>query len=288
MTAAARHARSGAVTVAVRQAMTFAGHVEPGDVLGAVEGDFVLVGADLYDVAVEVFERLLGGGGELVTVVSGRAASSSPSAVSSTWLPTTRRSTSSPTPEAGALPRSLRGGVMATITLQSRISAVAGTKAKKLTEGLGVETVGDLLTHYPRTLHRARPDLRRLRLRRRGVSNRRREGAQLRPTPLPGPPHRAHGLPVGGGGRRRRHAGDDDLLRPQPTNLGLAHQPLATRRHGDVRRQDRLEQAHAHVGADPPDLRGGPGRRGGAGAPQRSPTDLPRDQERHARGISSA
>ena len=72
MTAAARHARSGAVTVAARQAMTSAGPCEPGDVLGAIEGDFVLVGHDLLDVATEVVERLLGGGGELVTPWSGR------------------------------------------------------------------------------------------------------------------------------------------------------------------------------------------------------------------------
>ncbi len=71
MTAAARHARSGAVTVAARQAMTTAGPCEPGDVLGAVEGDFVVVGADLFAVAAEVLERLLGGGGELVTLVAG-------------------------------------------------------------------------------------------------------------------------------------------------------------------------------------------------------------------------
>jgi uncharacterized protein len=71
MTAAARHARSGAVTVAVRQAMTSAGPCEPGDVLGAIEGDFVLVGEDLFEVAVAVVERLLGGGGELVTLVGG-------------------------------------------------------------------------------------------------------------------------------------------------------------------------------------------------------------------------
>jgi uncharacterized protein len=71
MTSAARHARSGAVTVAVKQAMTMAGPCEPGDVLGAVEGDFVLVGDDLFTVASEVLERLLGAGGELVTVVSG-------------------------------------------------------------------------------------------------------------------------------------------------------------------------------------------------------------------------
>jgi dihydroxyacetone kinase-like predicted kinase len=71
MTAAARHARSGAVTVAVRQAMTTAGPCEPGDVLGAIEGDFVVIGDDLFTVATEVLERLLGGGGELVTLVGG-------------------------------------------------------------------------------------------------------------------------------------------------------------------------------------------------------------------------
>ena len=71
MTAAARHARSGAVTIAARRAITTAGVCEPGDVLGAVEGDFVVVGDDLAAVAVDVVERLLGGGGELVTVISG-------------------------------------------------------------------------------------------------------------------------------------------------------------------------------------------------------------------------
>jgi dihydroxyacetone kinase-like predicted kinase len=71
MTAAARHARHGAVSVAARKAMTMAGPCEPGDVLGAIEGDFVLVGEDLFTVAVGVLERLLGGGGELVTVVAG-------------------------------------------------------------------------------------------------------------------------------------------------------------------------------------------------------------------------
>ncbi len=74
MTSAARHARSGAVTVASRQAMTTAGPCEPGDVLGAVEGDFVVVGEDLFTVATDVLERLLGGGGELVTVVAGAGA----------------------------------------------------------------------------------------------------------------------------------------------------------------------------------------------------------------------
>jgi DAK2 domain fusion protein YloV len=74
MTAAARHARSGEVTVAVARAMTTAGPCEPGDVLGAIEGDFVMVGDDLFTVCIGVLERLLGGGGELVTLVAGAEA----------------------------------------------------------------------------------------------------------------------------------------------------------------------------------------------------------------------
>lgn len=71
MTATARHARHGAVTVAARQAITMAGPCEPGDALGVIAGDFAVVGSDLEVVATEVLERLLAGGGELVTIVSG-------------------------------------------------------------------------------------------------------------------------------------------------------------------------------------------------------------------------
>jgi dihydroxyacetone kinase-like predicted kinase len=71
MTAAARHTRSGAVTVARETAITTAGPCEPGDVLGMIEGDYAIVGHDLLSVSTEVLERLLGGGGELVTLVAG-------------------------------------------------------------------------------------------------------------------------------------------------------------------------------------------------------------------------
>ncbi|MEO5663117.1 MAG: DAK2 domain-containing protein [Nocardioides sp.] len=71
MTATARHARHGAVTVAAKQAMTMAGPCEPGDVLGVIAGDFAIVGHDAHTVAVDIIERLLGGGGELVTIVAG-------------------------------------------------------------------------------------------------------------------------------------------------------------------------------------------------------------------------
>ena len=71
MTATARHARHGAVTVAARQAITMAGPCEPGDVLGVIEGDFAVVGDDLLTVATGVLDRLLGAGGELATIVAG-------------------------------------------------------------------------------------------------------------------------------------------------------------------------------------------------------------------------
>ncbi|QZY28171.1 DAK2 domain-containing protein [Nocardioides coralli] len=72
MTATARHARDGAVTVAARHAMTMAGPCEPGDVLGVIAGDFAVVGSDLHAVATDVLDRLLRGGGELVTLVRGQ------------------------------------------------------------------------------------------------------------------------------------------------------------------------------------------------------------------------
>ena len=71
MTSAARHARHGAVTLAVERAMTSVGPCEPGDALGAIESDFVLVDDDLDTAAQRVLRRLLDNGGELVTLVPG-------------------------------------------------------------------------------------------------------------------------------------------------------------------------------------------------------------------------
>jgi DAK2 domain fusion protein YloV len=71
MSAAAGATRDGAVTVAVREAITSAGVCRAGDVLGVVQGDFAVIGDDLVDVALQVTTRLLSGGGELVTLVIG-------------------------------------------------------------------------------------------------------------------------------------------------------------------------------------------------------------------------
>lgn len=71
MSAAAGHARHGAVTVAETESDTRTGRSFPGDVLGVVEGDVVEVGASVVEVAWRVVERLLAAGGELLTVVLG-------------------------------------------------------------------------------------------------------------------------------------------------------------------------------------------------------------------------
>ncbi|RMI34692.1 dihydroxyacetone kinase, partial [Streptomyces triticirhizae] len=71
MTSAAGATRFGEVSVAERQAWTMAGVCQRGDVLGLVDGDVVVIGGELPEVAGQVLERMLAGGGELVTLVLG-------------------------------------------------------------------------------------------------------------------------------------------------------------------------------------------------------------------------
>ncbi|WBB62814.1 DAK2 domain-containing protein [Streptomyces sp. WMMC500] len=71
MTAAAGATRHAELAVAEQEAWTTAGICRPGDVLGVVEGDVAVVGADLAETAEAVLDRMLAGGGELVTLVLG-------------------------------------------------------------------------------------------------------------------------------------------------------------------------------------------------------------------------
>lgn len=74
LSAAAGQTRHGAVTIAVKDAWTMAGQCKVGDALGVVDGDFALITNDLTEAATGVIDRLLGGGGELMTVVTGKDA----------------------------------------------------------------------------------------------------------------------------------------------------------------------------------------------------------------------
>jgi DAK2 domain fusion protein YloV len=71
MAEAAAATRSAEITVAARDAITMAGRCQAGDVLGLVEGDVLLIGGSIPEVAVELVDRLLGTGGELLTLVLG-------------------------------------------------------------------------------------------------------------------------------------------------------------------------------------------------------------------------
>jgi len=73
--------RFGGVTVATKEAQTSAGSCHPGDVLGVVDGDVVVIGKDLALVGAQVVARLLAVGGELLTVIRGAGAGPELSAV---------------------------------------------------------------------------------------------------------------------------------------------------------------------------------------------------------------
>ncbi|WP_217246748.1 DAK2 domain-containing protein [Streptomyces sp. AC602_WCS936] len=74
MTSAAGATRYAEVAVAERQAWTTAGICQAGDVLGLIDGDVAVIGADVTEVAATVLDRMLAAGGELVTLVLGEEA----------------------------------------------------------------------------------------------------------------------------------------------------------------------------------------------------------------------
>jgi dihydroxyacetone kinase-like predicted kinase len=71
MAEAAGACRSGEVCYASREALTVAGPCQPGDVLALVDGEVHLIGSDLADTSTALVDRMLGGGGELVTLLLG-------------------------------------------------------------------------------------------------------------------------------------------------------------------------------------------------------------------------
>ncbi|MDG4767238.1 DAK2 domain-containing protein [Solwaraspora sp. WMMD406] len=74
MAEAAGACRYAEVCYAARDALTTAGRCRPGDVLALVEGDVLLIGTDLAGTCRNLLDQLLGGGGELVTLVVGAQA----------------------------------------------------------------------------------------------------------------------------------------------------------------------------------------------------------------------
>jgi DAK2 domain fusion protein YloV len=71
MTEAAAGTRTGALVVADAEALTWAGRCRPGDVLGLVDGEVVLIAPEPAVGALWLASRMLTAGGELVTVLLG-------------------------------------------------------------------------------------------------------------------------------------------------------------------------------------------------------------------------
>jgi DAK2 domain fusion protein YloV len=71
MAEAAGACRYAEVTVATRDALTVAGRCAAGDTLALVEGEVNVIGADLTQTCLTLLDRLLAGGGELVTLILG-------------------------------------------------------------------------------------------------------------------------------------------------------------------------------------------------------------------------
>jgi DAK2 domain fusion protein YloV len=71
MAEAAGACRYGEVCTAQRDSLTVAGPCRAGDLLGLVDGEVHVIGTDLDDVSRRLLDRMLGGGGELATLVLG-------------------------------------------------------------------------------------------------------------------------------------------------------------------------------------------------------------------------
>jgi uncharacterized protein len=74
MAEAAGACRYAEVATAAREAVTVAGVCQPGDVLALVEGEVNLIGKDLARTCRDLLDRMLAGGGELVTLLVGAQA----------------------------------------------------------------------------------------------------------------------------------------------------------------------------------------------------------------------
>jgi uncharacterized protein len=74
MAEAAGACRAAEVTLASREALTMVGRCHPGDVLALIDGEVVMIGHELLHTARQLLDRMLTGGGELVTVILGAGA----------------------------------------------------------------------------------------------------------------------------------------------------------------------------------------------------------------------
>jgi dihydroxyacetone kinase-like predicted kinase len=71
MTRAASSTHYGAVTRATRNVLTMAGECQAGDILGLIDGEIAVIGSEFVAVSLQVMDKMLAPGAELVTIVRG-------------------------------------------------------------------------------------------------------------------------------------------------------------------------------------------------------------------------
>jgi len=74
MAEAAAATRYGELVVATEEALTWVGRCQPGDMLGLVNDEVVLIGRDIVSAGCALVDLMLSTGGEVVTALTGRAA----------------------------------------------------------------------------------------------------------------------------------------------------------------------------------------------------------------------
>ena len=175
------------------------------------------------------------------------------------------------------------------ITLDSPVASVLGDKKgkrSKIVEGLGIETVRDLMRHFPRRYLKTGRAHQGRRPHRRPDADRRRRDRPQRGQDLPRPADRPTGVPPGDRAPHRRSEPEDDVLRQAEGRLRVAGPASERRPQGRVHRQGqpvpRRVAAHQPLDGAVRHRR----RRGGrhCRGPRRPVSPLPPDQGRRALG----
>ena len=166
MAEAAGACRYAEVTHASREALTVAGRCQPGDVLALVEGEVNLIGSDLADTCRDLLDRLLAGGGELVTLLIGADAPATSPTICAPHLAQHWPFVEAQVYEGGQPNYPVAGGrasraiEVATcerrspdglqMTAPLRQGRSAATPRRRWPTHLDLHTVGDLVYHFPR------------------------------------------------------------------------------------------------------------------------------------------
>ena len=161
MQAAASRVRAGEVTKAVRPSDSASGPIAAGDWIGLSRDGIESVAASLAEATCALLAKLLGDGDEIVTIVEGAGAKRGRHAADLGVAPgelaggitraPPRGPAALPVPGIGRV-STAAGGRTLRFLADKAVAELRSVKARKASglESMGIETVLDLLMHYPR------------------------------------------------------------------------------------------------------------------------------------------